>query len=359
MPLTSPYRIEVWNPNTNLLLADISDLCTSRHFSVRRNRPEQIDLTLNLKSAQKRAADLATPFNQIFSSGYNDLRIARGNRYLVGGQIGYTRASLEGESSRLELRATGYLDLLKDRYLIPGDPLTYTAADISAAAWAFINVTQLKTNGSFGMTQGTLSTSRNITDTWQPYATSIKDILIALSERFNSIDFEFTLDRVFSTYYPGIGTDKTDLRFSYPGNITSLVLPSDATQIINVSINRGSGNGDTQVVETRNDTNSQLTYKRREHIDDYPSINVPATLDDKGDETLRLSASPTTIPDIVLDGTQEPYLGAYWIGDRIKLDVDAGSAFAVLDGQTWRINEIDVTVDENDHETIRLKVGYS
>lgn len=256
MPLSSPYRIEVWNPSTNLLVADISDLCTTRHFSVRRNRPEQIDLSLNLKSAQKRAADLATPFNQMFAVGYNDIRIARGNRYLVGGQIDYTRASLEGGSSLLELRAKGYLELLKDRYLIPGDTITYTAADVSAVAWSFINVTQLKTNGSFGMTQGSLAASRAITDTWQPYATSIKDILIAISERLNAIDFEFTPDRVFNTYYPGIGTDKTDLRFSYPGNITSLILPSDATQLINFSINRGSGNGDTQVVETRTDTKS-------------------------------------------------------------------------------------------------------
>ncbi len=355
----SPYRIEIWNPATNQLVADISDLCTIRHFTVRRNRAETIDLTLNLSSAQRRADALATPFNQLFAAGFNDVRISRGNRALVGGQINYTRSALEGDAPSLDLRATGFLDLLKDRYLFPTDTLVYSAADISAVAWDFVARTQAKINGSFGMTLGATQTSRNIGDTWQPLATSIKDIIIAISERINSIDFEFTPDRVFNTYYPGIGTDKTDIRFAYPGNITALVLPSDATQLVNVSVNRGSGNGDTQVIETRNDLPAQTTYARREHIDDYPSVVVPATLDEKGDETLRLSASPTTIPDITLDGTQEPFLGAYWIGDRVKIDVDAGSAFSALDGQTWRINEIDVTVDENDHETIRLKVGYS
>ncbi len=37
----------------------------------------------------------------------------------------------------------------------------------------------------------------------------------------------------------------------------------------------------------------------------------------------------------------------------------ADPAFAELDGQTWRINELNVAIDENDSETVRLKVGYA
>jgi hypothetical protein len=214
-------------------------------------------------------------------------------------------------------------------------------------------------NGFMSVWKNTMQTSRTITDTWQPYATSIKDMIIALSERHDSIDFEFTPDRFFNVYYPGIGTDKTDLLFSYPGNIKSLSLPRDATQLVNYSINQGSGNGDVQVIETREDAYSQAAFWRRERIDDYPSISVAAALDEKGDETLRLYAAPMTIPDVVLDGTKEPHLGAYWIGDWVRFSVPKRPAFAILNGQTWRINQIDVTIDQNDHEEIRLKVGYS
>ena len=94
-------------------------------------------------------------------------------------------------------------------------------------------------------------------------------------------------------------------------------------------------------------------------IDDYPAVSDEATLAELGDETLRLHANPTTIPEVVLDGTKEPFLGSYWIGDRVMFSVDAGPAFSVLNGQVWRINEISVSVDENDHEQITLKVGYS
>jgi len=228
-------------------------------------------------------------------------------------------------------------------------------------AWNFINLTQGRTNGSFGFTLGTIQPSRTITDTWQPYATSIRDILIALTQRQNSIDFAFTADKVFNVYYPQ-GQDKTELRFALPGNIKSLRLPVDASELATLVIARGSGNGaDQQVVQTypATATPEQTTYRLREVIDDYPSINVTPTLIDKATEHYRKNATPTVIPEIVLDGNQEPFLGAYWLGDRVPISIDAnqGSAFAALDGQMWRVNEIDVSIDENDAETIRLKVG--
>jgi hypothetical protein len=235
--------------------------------------------------------------------------------------------------------------------------------DLADVLWYFVNLTQSRTNGSFGITRGYYppTGTRAITDTFQPYATNIRDIIIALTQRNNSIDFSFSADKAVNVYYPQ-GSDKTELRFALPGNIKSLRLPVDASELATLVIARGSGNGaDQQVVQTypATATPEQATYKLREVINDYPSINVNQTLIDKATEHYRKNATPTVIPEIVLDGNQEPFLGAYWIGDRVPISIDAnqGSAFATLDGQMWRVNEIDVTIDENDAETIRLKVG--
>jgi transcriptional regulator of acetoin/glycerol metabolism len=177
------------------------------------------------------------------------------------------------------------------------------------------------------------------------------------------VDFSFGPDRTFNVYYPGQGTEKTDLRFSWPGNIRELSLPVDASELATHVISRGSGNGDTQVIDTypNSPTAEQATYKLREVIDDYPSINVAATLEEKGTEHYRKGSVPTVIPEITLDGNIEPYLGAYWVGDRVPVAIDAsaGSLYAALDGQTWRINEIDVTLSEDDNEQVRLKLGYA
>jgi hypothetical protein len=358
----SIYTVELWSPQGQQI-ADLSPLLLSRHFKATRNRAEVVDLSFDLGQIESYCASLGLSVQQLLGPGYNEIRIRRGSRYLVGAQIQYLLPSLEGDKRTLEVRAVGFLELLKDRYLYPSDgaSLTQTGVDIGQVAWNFINLTQNRTNGSFGFTLGTIQVSRTITDTWQPYATTIKDILIALTQRNNSIDFSFSADKVFNVYYPQ-GQDKTELRFALPGNIKSLRLPVDASELATLVIARGSGNGaDQQVVQTypASGTPEQVTYKLREVIDDYPSINVNQTLIDKATEHYRKNATPTVIPEIVLDGNQEPFLGAYWLGDRVPISIDAnqGSAFATLDGQMWRVNEVDVTVDENDAETIRLKVG--
>jgi hypothetical protein len=355
----SRYLIELYNPDGQRL-ADISNICTSRGFTLRRNRAEDISLGLNLEVAQDLARHLGMPFYQLFAAGRTEVRITRDNRPMVGGQLLYVDPLLNQEGSTLTLKANGFLDLLSQVYIESADNRSVANADMGLVAWDFINQVQNKLDGDFGITQGVIQTSRQITDTWEPYGSSIKEILIGFTDRIDGIDFEFTPEKVFKVYWPGIGTDKTELLFSYPGNISSLGNPQDGTTLANIVFARGSGNGKTQAVETRTDTASRGSYKRKEQIDDYPSISVVATLQDKGDETLRLYSTPLMIPAVTLDGTKEPYLGSYWIGDsvRFSVDTDRYPAFALLNGQTFKINEIACSIDENDHEDIKLKVGY-
>jgi len=358
----SSYTFELVDPYGNLL-ADLSNLCTTRHFVVRRNRAETISLSMDQGQLESLCTTLGTTVRGLLAPGVNEIRVKRGSRYLFGTQCQYLQAALDGDKRTIDVRAVGFLEVLKDRFLYPSDTLTYAATDIGAIAWNFINATQSRTNGSFGFTQGTIQPSHLIGDTWKPYATNIRDILIALTQRINSIDFDFSYDKKFNVYYPGIGSVKNELRFSYPGNIKSLKLPVDASELATLVFARGSGNGDQQVIRTypATSTAEQAVYTLREVIDDYPSINVEQTLIDKASEHYRKNATPTTIPALTLDGNIEPYLGAYWIGDSVPLSVDkkAGSVYAPLDGQVWRVNEIDVTIDENDSENIALKVGLS
>ncbi len=278
--------------------------------------------------------------------------------------------SIDTDSATLDVRATGFLDLLKARYLWPvasvdNGVTRYTSADIGAIMWSMINTTQQSNptwsliNGDFGITQGTIQTSRTLTDDWNPYATNIRDILIAITERINSVDFEFTYDKKFNVYYPGIGTDKTELLFTYPGNIKRISIPRDASGLSNTVISRGGGNGGAQVIQIRQDTDMQSGYARRETIIDNPSVNVEQTLREYADEQIRLKGTSVKIPDITLDGLKNPPLGSYWLGDRVRFSVPQRASFSTLDGQTWRINEIQITPDQEDGEEVQLKVGLS
>jgi len=287
---SSIYVVELWSPQGQQI-ADLSPLLLSRHFKATRNRAEVVDLSFDLGQIESYFASLGLSVQQLLGLGYNEIRIRRGSRYLVGAQIHYLLPSLEGDKRTLEVRAVGFLELLKDRFLYPSDAndplgLKLTNMDLADVLWYFVNLTQSRTNGSFGITRGYYppTGTRAITDTFQPYATNIRDIIIALTQRNNSIDFSFSADKAVNVYYPQ-GSDKTELRFALPGNIKSLRLPVDASELATLVIARGSGNGaDQQVVQTypATATPEQATYKLREVINDYPSINGLRQKSDEG-----------------------------------------------------------------------------
>jgi hypothetical protein len=358
----SQYLIELFDRAGNRV-ADLSPYLTKRHFVVRRNRAETVDLTFDQGAVETLCSALGTTVLGLFAPGSNDVKITRGNRALILARINYLATTVDERQRIIELRATGYFDLLHDRQLTPDLHLDYTVtpADLGQVCANWITGTQAKPNGDYGLTIGTIQPSRNTNtnDAWQPFAYSIRDAIQKITERLGSIDIEFTPDKVFKVYYPGIGVTHTDIAFTYPGNIKSLKLPIDATMLNNESYARGSGNGDQQLVGTAGDTTAQASFGLREQVKDYPACNVPQTLVDYAGEELRKYAGPTHIPDLILDGTKEPFLGSYWIGDWVPLRIDAGSAFASLNGQILRINELDVTINENDAEDVRLKVGYA
>ena len=224
--------------------------------------------------------------------------------------------------------------------------------------WDMIDTTQSLDSGAIGMTQGEIQTSRNLTDDWEPYATSLKDIFIAITERINSVDFAFTYDKKLNVYAPQQGRVQPDLLFDYPGNIVSLDLPQDASQLVNVSINRGSGNGlDITPIETRTNAGSMDTYGRMEQIDDYADVSVEQTLQSFGDETLRTFSTPLVIPNVVLRSGKEPPLGAYWIGDWVRFSLPNRPTFASLHNRLLRVVGISVSLNDLDTEEVRLTVA--
>lgn len=358
----SLYRFELWNPATGLI-ADLSGLTTKRTFRLRLNRAETLDLSFNLRVIEEWANKIGLSPNELLRPGVNDIRVWRGNRPIFGTRVRHITPSVQGNTETLELHASGFLDDLIYRYLWPqeevdGGVTTYTSTDIGQIMWDMIDTTQTLTNGDMGFTQGVIHPSRDLTDTWQPFATNLKDIFIAITERNDSVDFDFSFDRKLNVYYPSLGRVQSDLRFAYPGNIDSLSAPEDASQIVNVSINRGSGNGlDITPIQTRNDTGSQVTYGRMERIDDYADVSVTATLDSFGDETLRTFAQPLVIPDVSLKSGKEPPLGAYWVGDWVRFLIPNRPAFRHVHNQLLRINEISVTLNDLDTEDIRLTVA--
>lgn len=339
------YSFEIVDSSGGLVA--LLDKARGRTFTVTRNRPGFATFTLSVDDPK------AT--KDILKIGVNELRIKRGNRYLWGGQLARIETQLEGESGTVYVTAHGFLELFAKRFT--ASSRAFTATDAGTIASTLVAEAQ-KTGGSydpvkdFGVRDGTIQTSVNRDRSYE--YKEVKDALIQLSEVKNGFDFEVTYDKKLNVFYPRQGQLKSELVLRYPGNIQKLSLPTDTHDLVNQVIVRGSGFGASQPVATRNDTPSQSGYKLRQAIVDYPDVSETVTLEEHGDEILRVQAVPIEIPELTLFGNQDPHIGDFWIGDSVR--VKANKGLVQIDND-YRVDQVSVGVDENDVETVSLRMS--
>ncbi len=358
--LSSRYITEIYDGSGNLI-ADLSGKVRGLTFSVTRNRAENISLTLDMNQMMELARGLKQNVSELFAVDINEVRILRedsdGINNIVAGQIDLVVASLDGNDKTLVVQARGWLDLFSKRYTAAS--VTHTATDASTIAWNSINTSQGLSNGNFGITQGALTTSKTRTRTYE--YKDIKELIIQLSEVIDGFDFEFTWDKIFNTFYPRQGADNADaITLEYPRNIKTINLPIDGTAIVNKVIARGQGFGDEQLVEERTDATSQLVYKLRERVADFNDVKESTTLQEHGDEILRVDTSPFAIPQITLRENSSPVIKKeIWVDDPVKVNVLEDDFFDAIKGIIYRIESINVGVDENGIETVGFNVSQA
>lgn len=356
----SLYTITVHDRNTGKEIANISNLCQKRHYVMTRNRSGMIDLELDLRAAEDFATEIGMGFYGLFNPGWSEIRVTRGERPMMGGRLLEVTPDLQADGESLQLMSLGYLELLADRHIFPDDTLTYADTDIGEIAWHRIEDTQNREDGDLGISLGQITPSRTIVEEEQAaFGKTVKELLIGYTDLSNSGDFELTADKQFNWHYPGMGTErpKNPFRYGDGGNIKRISAPRDASKLVNVSINRGANNGSAQVFTIVQNAAARHSQGRHEQVDDFSSIQKEELIQDFGNETIRTSSSPSTLPTIELFGDRDPILGVYGLGDRVRIEIPDRPSFAHIHGQMLRINEIDVTVDENDHEDVKVEAS--
>ena len=348
--LTAKYKIEIKNA-AGSVVADLSGKASDLSFTLVRNRGGNATFTIDLDELEKYANAIGLNPKSLLGVGQHELVITRINRTLFSGQIIHYEGILS-ERKQVTVRAVGFFDLLATRFT--SALKKYTATDAGAVAWDLIDTTQVKTNGSFGITQGSIDTSVDRTRTYE--YKNIREAIIELSEVKNGFDFEVTHDKVFNVYYPDMGAQRDEFIFDYPGNIKEIRISRNATGLVNEVIARGQGYGLAQVIVTEVDSASQASFTLRQKIMDLSDIVLDATLTAYAQEEIDLLKDPLTTLDVTVDGNRKPFIGSYWIGDRIKIEIHNLALFVDINTY-YRIDEITVGVDENESEDIKLKLS--
>jgi hypothetical protein len=348
--INARYIIEIYD-TSGKMVADLSGRASLDSLIIERDESGSCQFTLDLFSFEKYALSMNLNPLDILAVNKNEVRIRRYNKYLFGGQISHIDPGAESGTNNIVVTALGWFNYLKYR-LIGTAGAVFSATDAAQIAWSLINTSQGLTNGNIGITSGTLTASVNRDRTYAPYK-NIHDAIVELSQVINGFDFEVTWDRVFNVYYPSQGADHTaDLVFEYPGNIKKLHSPIDGAQMSNDVFATGNA-----IVEERSDTVFGANYGLRQSQPNYPDVTETVTLDQYGDSELASFKDVLELPQVVIDGNQNPIVGAFWVGDKISLKVSELQIFKHLNNVAYRIDKIEVTSDDQEQEEITLSLS--
>jgi len=243
-----------------------------------------------------------------------------------------------------------WLYLFKDRYT--ASTVTYDGIDAGLIAWGLINTSQLKTNGNFGITQGTIATTSNRDRTY--YNQNIMEAIVNLSDVIGGFDYEITNDRVFNVYTIK-GDDLTEsVILEYTRNLQSVEIDEDFTNPCNNAIVLGEVYGDTDLSRVdRPDSTSQIASKLREKVMTADDVIDLDTLNSKGDAMLAKYKVPLIKVTFELIKSSLS-ITSFSLGDLIRLIIKKG----IYDyDDDFRIFEWEVSVDEVNTEHITLTLG--
>ena len=350
--LDSKYTLEIYS-NTGSLIGEFSGRAQGRQVRLIRNGVYEATWKIDVDTLEDLARQINTNAKSILGVGTNEVQIKRLGVSIFGGKIISYDGSIS-EKREVTIKCVGWFELLKDRFTMVEK--VFSATDAGTIAKTLIDDTQALTDGSLGIitSSGQIQASVNRDRTYPIYK-NVKDAITQLAEVQNGFDFEFAPDKKFYVYYPAMGGTRTDFAFEYPGNIKTMRISTNAKELINEVIVRGNGQGEATITRVVSDAASKTAYKLRQQIVEYADISESATLDAHGNEIISAKKSPIEIISLTVDGDQNPKIGNYWLGDRVRVRMKELTLYQHIDAD-YRVDEIVIKIDENDAEEVDLKL---
>ncbi|MFA5172587.1 MAG: hypothetical protein WC426_13580 [Sulfuriferula sp.] len=351
MPVTPTpkYEFELWINGAQV--GDISRLAQSRRYTLTRNASEQLSFLMDLTAFEDYCAMLGSVPQAVLEADVTDIRVKRNGQYYFGVQVKDMQYNLNQGGVNVEVRATGFLDLFADRYVTAN----FDGDERVAIAQQLLALTQAgDASNDFDVTLGASQYDTGITDTERNYVDqNVRDGLVNLTNlEDGNFDFKFNYDRTFETFGQ-IGSLRPQTKFTYPYNIKGGTVSHSALNLYNYIIGLGSGFGEETLRTETADQISRDTYKTRQKIVSFNSVSVQQTLDENTSAYLQRVKNILELPKFSISGELAD-LNIIGIGDRVPVEVQGHPAIP-LNGM-YRIEQIDVTLDENDAEDISITV---
>lgn len=351
MPTTPvpKYQLELWI--NGVQVGDITKLAQSRRFSLARNASEQLSFLMDLTAFEDYCESAGRAPQAMLEADVTDIRVKREGQYYFGVHVKDMQYNLNQGGVNVEVKCTGFLDLFADRYVTKN----YDGVERVAIGLDLIATTQAgDSTNDFGVDPGVSQYNTHITDTERNYVDqNVRDGLVNLTNLADgNFDFRFNYDRSIETFGQ-IGSNRPGSKFVYPYNIKGGTISHTATQLYNYIIAIGSGFGEEALRTETADGISRGNYKTRQKIVSFNSVSLQQTLDENASAYLQRVKNILELPKFNVSGAQAD-LSVLGVGDRVPVQV-LGHPSIPLDG-TYRIEQIEVSLDENDAEDISITV---
>jgi len=294
----------------------------------------------------------------------SDLIVYRDELKIFRGRIGFSQDQLGPDAHTINFTAHDYRALLDRRILVEGDPYRFTQVDQSAIAWQLIAHSQSKVGGNLGITRGLGATTGRLRDRAYEFGKPIGEIIQELGEVIDGFDWEITPELVFNVYYPQRGNLMSAEMLDWGGTIAGVSRTVTTTEYANVV--RVTGRSQGAAPEDPEEEPVELVGEVRtaDDIGTVPQgrwekqigsdVVTQFGLADRADYELMIQTR--LMPKYSLEYALGRWNGpqTLWLGDRPRVRVRSGR----LDVSTrHRVQQIDIDVDDNDVETVRVDLG--
>lgn len=349
MTPTLKYEFELWINGAQV--GDITKLMQNRSYELIRNGSEQLSFSMSLTAFEKYCEDLGAVPQAVLEPYVTDIRVKRNGSYYFGVHVVDMLYGLNESGISLDVKATGFLDLFADRYITKN----YSQVERVDIALDMLSITQNTGNpdDDFGVDPGVQQYDTGLKSDREYADQNVRDGLVNLTNLSDgNFDFRFNYDRSFETFGQ-IGSNRPDMKFTYPYNIRSGKVARTATSLWNYIIGLGSGFGEEALRTVTADAVSRGNHKTRQKIVSFNSVTEKQTLDENSYAYLQRVKDILQLPTFNVSGALAN-LDILGIGDRVPVEV-VGHAALPLNG-TYRIEKIAVQLDENDAEDIAITV---
>lgn len=350
MPITPvpKYEFELWI--NGVQVGDITRLAKERKFTLRRNASETLNFNMDLRAFEDYCDQAGRLPAEMLAPYVTDIRVKRNGVYLFGCEVQEAPFELGVEGVSISVRASGFLDLFKDRYITK----VYTGEEATDIVRDGIAETQSGgPEDDFGVLPGVIQETTGVPRDRAFVDQNVRDMIVNMTSlEDGNFDVKFNYDRTYEIFERQ-GSDRPSYKFTYPYNITGGSIPNTALSLYNYIIGLGSGFGEETLRSIATDAVSRLNYKTRQKIVQFNSNSDQTTLEENTAGLLPKVKDILLLPKFKVSG-EFCDLNIIGVGDRVPMEVQGYKSIPV--NNTYRIEQIDVSLDENDAEDIDLTV---